>query len=379
MFVAMAGLYFFMNHLKTSRKRWLPLVAFLFSVLFYSSYSAIPFVVLSQILWFYKPNEADKKPTLFAFLILNGLIILFCLPWVLFLATNYKGQPMMDSSTPMGPGSFSYILYILFHDWVPYAPLMIISIILFILFPFLSKEKKNAFILLALLFLPVGGLYFYFISLHITHFIASRYFINFLPLFIITLYLSLETIELKFEILRKFMRLRLLFVILFILSNLVILPLYYRSEKQDARGLVSYLKKHLKEGDKIFLELDPLTPAMLHYFGSLPKDRHHFFMGRKISEKEIELQTPFVLKNRLFIIYHHRTCCDRYVADGSRLWVIVGKSTAKKLKKSSPSVLKGYFDGSFLTISRFPTDGSLFLFLWDPKSPQEKGIDMPIE
>jgi hypothetical protein len=67
------------------------------------------------------------------------------------------------------------------------------------------------------------------------------------------------------------------------------------------------------------------------------------------------------------------------VADGSRLWVIVGKSTAKKLKKSSPSVLKGYFDGSFLTISRFPTDGSLFLFLWDPKSPGEKGIDMPIE
>jgi hypothetical protein len=57
----------------------------------------------------------------------------------------------------------------------------------------------------------------------------------------------------------------------------------------------------------------------------------------------------------------------------------VGKTTARKLKESSPSVLKGVFDGSFLTVARFPIDGSLYLFLWDPKSPEEKGIDMPIE
>jgi hypothetical protein len=67
------------------------------------------------------------------------------------------------------------------------------------------------------------------------------------------------------------------------------------------------------------------------------------------------------------------------VADKSRLWIIVGKSSAKKLKEGSPSVLKGYFDGSFFTISRFPTDASIYLFLWDPNTPDEKGIDWPIE
>jgi hypothetical protein len=49
------------------------------------------------------------------------------------------------------------------------------------------------------------------------------------------------------------------------------------------------------------------------------------------------------------------------------------------LKENSPSVLKGYFDGSFLNFNKFPTDASIYLFLWDPKSPEEKGIDMPIE
>jgi hypothetical protein len=379
MFLGMTGLYFFMRYLATLKKRHLIWVGFFFSVLFYTSYSSIPFMVLSQILWFYTPGKEYKRPTLSAFLFLNGLIILSCLPWVLFVAMNYKGQTIMDPFTTGGPSSFWYVLYGLLHDWAPRPPLMIISIIPFILFPFYSTEKRNAFILLSLFFFSIGGLYLYCTSLHITHFVASRYFINFLPLFIITLYLSLKAIELKFERLRKFMRLRLLFLIVFILSNLVILPLYYRSEKQDTRGLVSYLKGHLKGGDKIFLELDPLTPAILHYFGSHPKHRHHLYTGQNISEKEIEFQTAFIFKNTPFIIYHQRTCCDRYVADGSRLWIIVGKSAAKKLKEGSPSVLKGYFDGSFLTISRFPTDGSLYLFLWDPKSPSEKGIDMPIE
>jgi 4-amino-4-deoxy-L-arabinose transferase-like glycosyltransferase len=379
MFVAMASLYLFVRHLKTSKKRYLPLVAFLFSILFYTSYSSIPFITLSQVLWFYRPNKGDKKPALSSFLILNGIIILFCLPWILFVAINYKGQPVADPFHTESPGSFWYILYGVLHDWVPYAPLMMISIILFILFPFFSKDKKNAFILLALFVFPIGGLYLYCTSLHITHFISSRYFINFLPLFLITLYLSLEAIEFKFERLKKFIRFRLIFVILLILSNLIILPFYYRSEKQDIRGLVTYLKGHLQDGDKIFLELDPLTPGILHYFGAYPKYRHHLYTGKRISEKEIELQTPFVYKNRTFIIYHHETCCDRYVANGSRLWIIVKKSTAKKFKESSPAVLKGYFDGSFLTVERFPIDGSLYLFLWDPKSPEEKGIDIPIE
>jgi len=67
------------------------------------------------------------------------------------------------------------------------------------------------------------------------------------------------------------------------------------------------------------------------------------------------------------------------VADGSRLWIVVGKETAKKLKKESPFVLKGYFDGSFLNLHRFPFDASIYLFLYDPRSPNEKGMDIQID
>jgi hypothetical protein len=41
--------------------------------------------------------------------------------------------------------------------------------------------------------------------------------------------------------------------------------------------------------------------------------------------------------------------------------------------------LKGYFDGSFSHFRRFPSDASMYLFLWDPKSSGEKGIDIRIE
>jgi hypothetical protein len=57
----------------------------------------------------------------------------------------------------------------------------------------------------------------------------------------------------------------------------------------------------------------------------------------------------------------------------------VGEWFGKKLKEESPCVLKGYFDGSFLNFTRFPIDASFYLFLWDIQSPQEKGIDLPIE
>ena len=50
-----------------------------------------------------------------------------------------------------------------------------------------------------------------------------------------------------------------------------------------------------------------------------------------------------------------------------------------RLENDSPCILKGYFDGSFLNFSSFPVDASMYLFLWDPKSPNEKGIDIPIE
>src|SRR4030042_5979352 len=236
MFLGMAGLYFFIKHLKTSKQRYLLLVALFFSALFYTSYSSIPFIVLSQILWFYRPSEEAEKPTLSSFLTLNGLILLFCLPWIIFLAANYKGQHLMDPLHTESPGSFGYILYGVLHDWVPHAPLMIVSVILLILFPIFSKFSKNVLILLSVFAFPIGGLYLFCKLFNVTHFVTSRYFINFLPLFFITLYLSLEAMEFRFERLKRFLRPGFLFIILFITSNLVILPLYYRCERQDFRG-----------------------------------------------------------------------------------------------------------------------------------------------
>ena len=379
LFLGMSGLYFFMKHLKTSKKRYLILVALFFSTLFYTSYSSVPFIVLSQLLWFYRPTEETKKPTLSSFFILNGLIPLFCLPWIIFVGVNYKGQAIMDPFHTESVDSFWYMLYGVLHDWVSQPPLMILSVILLILFPIFSKSRRNALVLLAVSVLPIGGLYLFCKMLHITHFVTSRYFINFLPFFLITLFLSLDVTEVKLERLRRFIRLKVLFLILFVASNLIILPLYYHSEKQDIRGLVTYLKNELKDGDKIFLEIDALTPGILYYFGAHPTGRHHFYTGSIVSGREVEFRTPFVYRNRTFVIYNYRTCCDQYVADGSRLWIIVGKWTAKKIKGNSPSVLKGYFDGSFLSVRRFPTDASMYLFLWDPSSPEEKGIDIPIE
>jgi hypothetical protein len=212
--------------------------------------------------------------------------------------------------------------------------------------------------------------------LNITHFITSRYFINFFPLFLITLYLSLSTLEARFEILTKFFRPKLLFLILFIGSNLVILPFYYNSEKQDLRGLVSYLKSHLRENDKIFVQATGYFPAMLHYFGAHPEGHSHKVKFYENAQGEREYRKPFPYRKTTYTIYYSKSCCTQYIRDGSRLWIVVGKSTAKKLMGESPFVLKGYFDGSFLNFRKFPTDASIYLFLWDPKSPNEKGIEI---
>ena len=379
LFLGITGLYFFMKHLRTSQKRYLPLVALSFATLLYTSYSSIPFIALSQILWFYQPNRENPPPRLSSFLILNGLILLLCLPWILFVALHYKGQTVMDPLHTESPGSFFYILYGLLHDWVPHAPLLIVSVLLLILFPLFSKDKRTALILLAVFFLPIAGLYFFCKLLHVTHFVTSRYFINFLPLFLITLYLSLDSMEMKWDSIRRFLRLKLLFLILFIASSLVILPLYYRSEKQDLRGLVTYLKAHLRDTDRIFVGATGYFPGLLHYFRSYPEKRHHVMKIWLDSGKIIEIQKPFLQQKRQFVIYYSKTCCAQYVSDGSRLWIVVDKWTAKQIQKNSPSALKGYFDGSFLNFNRFPTDASMCLFLWDPKSSGEKEIDLPIE
>jgi hypothetical protein len=174
------------------------------------------------------------------------------------------------------------------------------------------------------------------------------------------------------------MHLKALFVILFVASNLVILPLYYRSEKQDFKGLVTYLKVHLQKGDNIFAWNKGYIPGILNYFGVYPEDRHYFIPFRKVSEDDIELIKSFVYLNRVFTIYVSKYCCAQYVADGNRIWIVVEKSKAKKMKENRHFIFKGYFDGSFLNFDKFPEDASMYLFLFDPKSSEE-GIDLPIE
>ncbi len=378
MFLGMAGLYFFIKHLKTSKIRYLVPVAFFFSTLFYTSYSSIPFIVLSQILWFYRPTEEVKR-TLSSFLILNGLILLFCLPWILFVGLHYKGQGVMDPFHREGTGSFVNILYGVFHDWVPHIPLMIASITLLTLFPILAKNKKNAIILLSVFVLPILGLYLYCKLFAVTHFITPRYFINFLPLFLITLFFSLSEIERKFENVKKYLRFKILFLILFVSSSLIILPFYYKSEKQDFRGLATYLKNHLKPGDNIFDGHGVYIPGILHYFGAYPITRHYKVNFSKTNGSEIKYSISFYRGVNIYTIYYSKSCCLDYLQPGGRLWIVLPKNAANKIEKENPFVLKGFFDGSYLNFTRFPFDASMYLFLWDPNSPGEKGIDIPIE
>jgi hypothetical protein len=380
LFLGISGLYFFMKHLKTLKKRFLPPAAFLFATLLYTSYSSIPFIVFSQILWFYGLHEEKKKPPLSSFSIFNGLLLLFCLPWLVFLLLNYKGGGLMDPFQQKVLISFWEMLYGVLNDWVPHAPLMVASVILLILFVYLTEYRMNALILLSVFIFPIGALYLFCKWFNVNHFITSRYFINFLPPFFISLYLSLDAIKTKFEKLKRFIRLDLLFLFLFIASNLMILPLYYRSEKEDFRGLVNYLEANLREGDKLFdaSSMDYI-PGILFYFGVIPEGRHYTIPFFKASTGEVQLRKSFFYQNETFTIYHSNTCCSQYLVDGGRLWVIGGSRTANEIKGRSPFVLKGYFDGSFLNFNRFPTDASIYLFLLDPSSPHEKGIDMPIE
>jgi len=382
MFFGMMGLYFFMKHLKTFKKKYLFFVAICYSVLFHTSYSSIIFIVLSQILWFYQIGAEKKRIIPSSILLLNGLIFFLCAPWLLFLLINYKGQPVMDPLTIQEIGSLSNIMVGMFNDWAPLMPLTIASLILLILFPVFSKHKGNSLILLSLFILPVGGLYLYCKLLKVTQFITSRYFIIFLPLFIITLYLSLDTIEFKFERLRRILWLgpKCLFLILFIISNLIILPPYYLSEKQDFRSLVNYLNSQLRDGDKIFIKTLTYAPGILHYFRVYPKNRHYEIpvVWKKPGE-EFEVKMSLFSQGRVFTIYHSNIPYAQYLLDGNRLWILTGKEAAKEIKKSFPCVLKGYFDGSFANFRRFPSDASMYLFLWDPKTPGEKGMDITIK
>ena len=379
MFLGMGALYFFLMHLRTSKKRYLFPAALLFSILFQTSYASLPFIVFSQLLLFYRFRGDQPRPSLSSFLVLNGLILFFSAPWLLFIALNYKRQLFMDPQHTEDPGSLWNILHGVFNDWVSNTPLVIASVVLFILFLFFSKSKRNALILVALFFFPIGSLYLFCKAFNITHFFTSRYFVNLLPLFFISIYLSLEGIETKFERFRQFTRLKLLFVFFLIASNFVILPLYYRSEKQNFGGLITYLKNHLKSGDIIFIPMKAYLPGILHYFGAYPRGRHYVFSYSKDLRKGLEYGIYLAGENKWFWIYSSDTCCVQYLTDANRVWIVVSKSEGKKLKRESPFVLKGYFDGSFANFRKFPTDASIYLFLWDPKSPDEKRMELPMD
>jgi uncharacterized membrane protein len=380
MFLGMVGLYFLMRHLITSKRKYLLLVALFYSLLFYTSYSSIPFIVFSQILWFYRLSEQPKRPTLFSFLILNGLILAFCLPWILFVAINYKGQTIMDPLHLESSGSFGYILNGVLHDWVPHAPLMIASVLVLILFPILPKFRRNTFILLGTIIFPIVGVYIFCKLLDFSHFVTSRYFINSMPLFLITLFLSLEALEEKFQIFRRLFRLKSLFIILLIASNLVILPIYYCSEKQNFRGLANYLTGHIRAGDKVIVSPKLYIRGLLYYFGiGLSESRDYLLSQRRVSEDETEYSISLFYRGNKFTVSHSKTYWNRYIAEGNRVWLVVDKKTAKEINKIYPLALKGYFDGSVLNLVRFPTDVSMYLLLWDPEAPREKEINMPIE
>jgi hypothetical protein len=380
MFLGMAGLYFFLKHLKNHRKVDLLLVAFSFALLFYTSYSSIPFLVFSQLLWFYDMGEGHKKPSMRSFLILNGLTFLLCAPWILFLVLNYKGQIIVDTFFIEEFGSLRNILLGIFSDWAPFTPVTAITIALLILFPVLSSNRKNALILLGSVFLPIGGLFLFSRMFHIQHFFSSKYIINFLPLFFISIFLSLAALGMKWKNPNGILRLQFLFLTLFIASNLVLLPLYYRNERQDFRGLVSYLEENLRNGDNVFVKSIAYIPGMLHYFRIYPESRYYRYpVWLENSGKEIVARVSITGKEKKFAIHYSSSGYDRYLADGSRLWIVVGKQAAKELRGKHPFLFKGVFDGSVSHFRRFPEDASMYLFLWDPESPEEGGLDILIE
>jgi hypothetical protein len=380
MFVGMTGLYFLMNYLKVQKKIYLFFVSLCFAILFYTSYSSIPFIIFSQTFWLYQTKEAHKKPELTSCFILNGVILILCLPWIFFIAFHYNGKGLLDPMSSQATGSFGNILYGIFNDWAPHAPLTIISLMLFMLFPFVSKNIKNVLILLTVCFAPIGGIYLFCHLFSIKHFFNSRYFINLLPCFLITIYLSLDSVEMRFKQLKRFFSLKHIFVVLFVVSNVIIFPLYYRSEKQDFRHLVAFLGDHLHDKDKIFVRSFAYIPGILHYFSLNPKSRHYHIPYRwDSSGKALEFRIPLISQNKAFTIYYSNTCCAQYITGESRLWIIVGKEAAQEIKKSSACVFKGYFDGSVSSFRIFPSDASMYLFLCDNQSHSEKELNLPIE
>jgi hypothetical protein len=149
----------------------------------------------------------------------------------------------------------------------------------------------------------------------------------------------------------------------------------------NLRGLVNYLRAELEEGDKIFDSSAgmALMPGLLHYFRTYPSGRHYVYTVNVISKDQIEFVKSFTYGDKEFTVFSSRTCCNQYIRDGSRVWFISDKQLATRLMGNPSFVLKGFFDGSFSNLYKFPADESIYLFLLDPKSPNERGLNLPIE
>jgi hypothetical protein len=377
-FFGMLTLYCFMKYRETSKKIYLFGTALSTAFLFCTNYTSLPFILLFQLLWFY-PVGQDKKIRLSSFAALNGLMFSFCMPWVLFILLHYKGLPITGPDWKDKAGSFWTIASGVVKDWVPLAPLAIASVALLILLPFLSNNRRKGLIFLALLVLPIGAISLFCELFGVLHFVSSRYLVTFLPIFLIAVYFSLDRLQIRFNALKRVVRLKPLFLFFLIASNLMILPLYYRSEKQDYRGLMNYLKGHLREGDKIIAGNPVYMGVMLHYLGIYPEGRQYAFPAWKSPEGELEHRVNLKFQDIPFMIIHSKSHWFSYLSEKNRLWLVADKENAKIIVQRLRCGFMGRFDGRAFNMVRFPSDASIYLFLCDPLSPQERGIDIPIE
>ncbi len=111
MFLGMTSLFLFMRYLKTLKRMYLIFTAFVFALLFFSSYSSIPFIVFSQILWFYRTPDNRQKPTFSSFFILSGLTFSLYPSVASLCCFQLQRRLIMDPMHTESPGSFLSILY----------------------------------------------------------------------------------------------------------------------------------------------------------------------------------------------------------------------------------------------------------------------------
>jgi hypothetical protein len=157
------------------------------------------------------------------------------------------------------------------------------------------------------------------------------------------------------------------------------LPFYYRSAKQDYRGLTAYLTAQIREGDRVVMGNPIYIHVVLHHLGIYPDGRHYVIPARKVGPDELEYAVEVRHKGVSFTVLYSRAHWFKYFQDAGRLWIVSDKRNAKMLRDEFSCVFKGYFDGSFVNLERFPIDASLYLFLWDPKGTREKGLDLPLD